>query len=203
MLFHQLLRACLAPRKVSIVAVESLPNQGSDAVRSLTLTGHQPGDLLIAMTAARAATAPAALPTPWASILTVASTRGLRLSAKTATEVSEAIDWTGAYGYLLALRNASGIGAFNTQSGTSGTVQPIPALSGLDTSGKALILAGGWATSVTTAADAPFQLLYPPQTPTNACAVFAPENKASALSGKTFTWSATGSPASYAVEILG
>lgn len=204
MLFHQLLRACSKPLPVSIVGVVSLPLQNSDAERSITLTGHQSGDLLIAMIAnQKDLVSPVPLPAPWTSILTAENDRLLRLSYKIATAGSDTISWLGNCGYLLALRNASAIGIFNTYAfGTSSSTQPIPALSGLDTSGTSLVLAGGRHSS-TIAADAPFQLLYPPETPADACAVFVPENTASDLSGKTFTTQRPSLRSNYAIEILG
>ena len=203
MLFHQLLRACSVPARVLIDQAISLTNQTSDATRTLTLSNIAVGDMLIAMTARRTGTPPI-LAAGWTNITTAATnSRALRMQLKIAAATTESVVWTGAYGYMVALKNARVIGKTGTAIGNdSVTVQPIPALAALDTSGTSLILAGGWATSVTTGADAPFAVLYPTNAPASGCAVYVQGNTEAALSGKTFTWASSGDPASYAVEIL-
>ncbi|TCP16930.1 hypothetical protein EV674_11569 [Simplicispira metamorpha] len=204
MLFHQLLRACASrvPGTVTVVGLVNLTNQGADASRTLTITGHSVGDVLIAMTANRTST-PAALLAGYTDIVSLGGgSRSFRVQYKVATATSESITWTGAYGYLMAVRGFAGIGASGTLSSAFGSTLPLPDLDGLDTGGTSLVVAGGFASSGQTAVDAPYELLSSSNNPTGKCVAVVKNNTAASLVGKTITQGG-GTGLTYAIELRG
>jgi len=148
-----LLRRCVnSGPPVSLQGGIGLPNQGADAGRTLTLTGISPGQMIVSMTANRINTAPVLLP-GYTNILSsngirISDYRSLRLQYKISTNTSETISWTGAYGFIVALNNVTRVGKVNTiNTANSGFTVNLPDLSGLNVSGKGLILAGCYASS--------------------------------------------------------
>lgn len=184
---------------VTVVASTSLTNQTSDASRTLTLSsGFQVGDTLVAMTANRSTTVTApTLLSGYTNIIAVGSSgtnRNLRVQYKTATSTSETITWTGAYGWLIAIRNFQSIGQTNsTSSTTSSTTMTLPNLSGLQTDGKSLIIAGAYFSSGYTSTTTPYTLL-------GDFAANVTKNTDSALTGETITAAAAGVQVLYAIE---
>lgn len=145
-IFHQNLLAI--PNRLSIVDVISLANNATDASRSLSISSHTIGDMILVMTANNTATPPALL-SGYTNAITnggtySGTTRALRVQYKISNNSTESITWTGGYGYMCAIRFASNIGATNINTslfaGTGG--YNIPNISNLDTSGGKLIIAG-------------------------------------------------------------
>lgn len=177
----------------------NLANQSSDATRSLTLnSGFSSGDVLVAMTANRTTTAPALL-SGYTDIVSVDNVggRSLRVQYKVATSTSETISWTGAYGYLIALRNFTSVGVTNTRNGsTFSTSRALPDLTGLTTSDRAgFILAGSFVTGI-------YQSVTSPYTKLGDFGYFFDKNMYSSLTSKNFTASASLADSSYAIELL-
>lgn len=179
----------------------SIANQTSDASRSITLTSHQAGDMLIAMTGNRTTTAPALL-TDFTDILSVnnsSTARSIRLQYRIAQSSSETISWTGAYGFIIAIRNASAIKQSNSFNSGSGTTLTIPTLNDLDASGKSYILAGSYLTGTYTGVSSPFTLL---SDGTRNVGAFIENNSNSSLSGLTMTVSSSSAVVTFIVEVL-
>lgn len=199
MLFQKLLESGRAP--VTVATSTFLTNQTSDASRTLTLSsGFAIGDMMIAMIANRTSPAPALLSgyTNIGSYSDYGNNRSLRLQYKIATSTSESITWTGAYGYLIAFKNATRIGQSSVGFTLSGTTISLPNLSNLDTTGKGYIIAGSYLVSIYTSVSSPYTLLVSGSTN---IAAYVDNNTNSSLTSKTIT--ASGSIAnSYAIELL-
>lgn len=176
----------------------SLVNQTSDASRTITLSsGFVAGDLIVAMTGNRTGTAPA-LPAGYTSLVVNNNPAGrsLRVQYKIAESTSESISWTGAYGYIIALRNFTEFGVTNTiNTSASGTTLTIPSLTGLSTSGRGFILAGSYPQAIYTATTSPYSLF-------STFGVRVTQNTDSSITGETLTLSASTSNSLYAIEIL-
>lgn len=137
-----------------------LANQTSDTTRSLSISSHQIGDMIFVMTGNRTTTAPTLL-SGYTNITSIANaqSRSIRLQYKFATNATESISWTGAYGYMLAIRNASAIlqsPISNVNEAVSNIT--IPNTSTLNTAGKSLIIVGTYLTSIMTAVSSPYTL---------------------------------------------
>lgn len=174
----------------SFVDATSLTNQTSNNSRTLTLSTHSVGDMLVAMIGNRTSTAPTLL-SGYTDIAAAGIggtvSRSYRVQYKIATTTSETISWTGAYGFIVAIRNATAIGV-NNKYGTSqlgGTV-PLPDLTGLDVSGNASILAGTFISSGVTDTTSPYTV-YAPSGTANRFAAFIQGNTNSSLTSKTIT----------------
>jgi hypothetical protein len=184
---------------ISVGGTTFLVNQVSDAARTLTLLGESlnAGDMLVAMTANRTAVAPALLAGYTSITVFEGSTRATRVQYKIYTSGSETINWTGAYGYLLALHDATSIGQAQAGSTATGTTVPLPDLTGLDTTGRGMIIAGSYVVGYT-AVTAPYTFIV---SGTTNMVAHLPSNTLSSLTGETITQAGTfGS--SYAIEFL-
>lgn len=184
-----------------IIASSILPNYTSNASRTLSLTNvHLPGDMLIAMTANRTTTAPALL-ADYTNILDInnsagSNSRSVRVQYKYATSSSESITWTGAYGFIIALRNASKVLQSQQLNGTATvTVVPIPSISGMNTSCKSLVLASCYFMNLTTATTAPFNIY-------SNSFVYFEKNPYDSLTGKTMTLSSSAGDVSFIIEVI-
>lgn len=190
-----------ARNPVAFLSGTSLVSQTSDASRSLTLnTGFQIGDMLVAMTGNRTATPPTLL-SNYTNIVSngVASpsTRSFRVQYKIATSTSETITWTGAYGFLVALKNAYRIGKTNTVALTTAGAATVslPDLTSLEVSGNSYILAGLYLSSGITSVTSPYTLI-------SDYAVNIAKNTNSSLTSKTITTSGSNVWLSFAIEFL-
>lgn len=183
---------------ITFLAGTSLANQTSDATRTLTLSsGFQVGDMLVAMTGNRTATPPALL-SGYTNITSnaVSTPRSTRVQYKFATSTSETITWTGAYGFLIVLKNAYRIGATNTSAIlTSGTTVSLPDLTNLQTNGNNYILAGTYLSQNFTSTSSPYVLL-------GDYAVNISKNTNSSLTSKTITNTGSMVTLTYAIEFL-
>ncbi|MBV0891527.1 hypothetical protein KTN05_06610 [Paracoccus sp. Z118] len=160
---------------VSFVDGVAIANQTANGSRTLSLTTHQPGDLLVAMIANRESTTPPDLLAGYSDVVSAAEGatasaplsgyRGYRMQVKVATSSSETISWTGAYGFLIALRGANYIGRVG-QSVWRGVVGAwlAPALYDLDISGMGFLLSGTIGSDVLGTVNAPYQVLAPAST---------------------------------------
>jgi len=185
MLYTKLLSAS------SIVAPPSfvrLLNQTTDASRTLTLSPVNIGDMLVVMTANRTASAPTLL-SGYTNILisnsnpSIASDnrRSLRLQYKMASSTSETINWTGAYGFIVALRNVTTVGSFNSLSTTNtGFTVNLPTLAGLTPSSNSYILAGIYTSSGSVSVSSPYTML-------GDIAGYVSPNASTELTGKTIS----------------
>lgn len=191
-----------ARNPVAFLSGTNLTNQTSDASRSLTLnTGFAAGDMLVAMTGNRTATPPTLL-SDYTSIVSdgIASpaTRSFRVQYKFATSTSETITWTGAYGFLVSLRNSYSVGKTNTVALTSaaaGTIS-LPDLTDLDVSMNSYVLAGMYVSSGRTSVSSPYALI-------SDYAADISKNTNSSLTSKTMsTTSSTNVWLSFAIEFL-
>jgi hypothetical protein len=213
MLLPHGLRAALSNSAVSptpLVGGVFLENQASNSTRTLTYSGHQIGDMLVAHTANRLNTAPTLL-SGYTNIVTAirntvsfSNPRGLRVQYKIATSTSETISWTGAYGYLLALRGISRIGASNSISNTNNpaTTIPLPDLTSLDTTGVGFILAGHVnTTSVVTSVSSPYETLILDNGSVTS-QFFHKNNTDGSLTNKVIEFAGTQFSPVYAVEFL-
>lgn len=174
-----------------------LTNQTSDSSRTLTITTHQVGDMLIALTGNRTTTAPALL-SNYTNITSTnnAQARSLRVQFKFATDASESITWTGAYGYIIAVRCASSVIQSNTTNvNSNATTIELPNLSNLDTSGKGLIIAGTYVTNIITAITSPYTVV-------NSTFGIISNNSSSDQTSKTITASSSIARSTFAIEIL-
>lgn len=175
-----------------------LANQASDASRTLTISsGLSAGDVVVAMTGSRSTTAPA-LASGYTNILTANNSlsRSCRVQYKVVTGSSESITWTGAYGFMVALRNFRGIGqsALINNPVAGITNMPIPAISGLDTTGVGYLLAGSYFANVMTAVSGPYTLA-------SSTYAYISENTSASYSQENFT-NAGATQIGWVVEIL-
>ena len=211
MLFHKLLATTAAKRtakKVEIVGLVNLLNQGADASHTLTLTGIRPGDAVLVMTGNRSGVGNLPTIPGYTSIVSAGSVtgRGLRLQIKTVASTSESVTWTGSYGYLLAVRNFWAVGSTNTRQDTTGAVTntlTIPDLTGLAGAGTSLIVAGGYASAGWSSSAAPYTLPTPTNNPGTRCVAVVAGNVATSLVGKTMYHDNGVYELAYAVELLG
>jgi hypothetical protein len=181
-----------------IIGSVNLANQTSNSSRSLSITSHQIGDMIFAMTANRSTTAPTLL-SGYTNIVEINNSlsRSLRLQYKFATNSTETISWTGAYGFIMAIRNANKIVQHNTVNlGTSASTISLPDISNLDISSKSLIIAGTYLSNSFSSISSPYAF-----TPSNSAGFIQKNTEASHIS-KTITSSGTLTRASWAVEIL-
>lgn len=212
MLFYKLLAVTATKRtakKVEIVGLVNLLNQGADASRTLTLTGILPGDAVLAMTGNRSGVGNLPTIPGYTSIVSADSVtgRGLRLQIKTVASTSESATWTGSYGYLLAVRNFWAVGSTNTRQDTTGAATntlAIPALTGLVNTGTSLVVAGSYASSGWgTSPSAPYALPTPTNNPDTRCVAVVAGNTDASLVGKTMYHESGVYDLAYAVELLG
>lgn len=183
----------------------SIPTSAND-VKNLTTNTHNTGDMLIAMTFTTGGyvTLPGftAFTTGRTKFGTTYLNQYCTLQYKIADSSSESVSFTGYGGYLLSFANATAIGtqgfyqAYNDRVG--GVVIPIPAMSGLNTGGDAMIVACDCYAFGITAADAPYSI----DTGYVDCVVNVEKNTEVAISGKTFTRSSSGTPISFSFELL-
>ena len=185
---------------VEFVDFIALANQGSDASRTLTISsGLSAGDVVIAMTANRTNTPPA-LASGYTDILSGNNdglNRSLRLQYKVVSGSSESITWTGSYGFMVALRNFRSIGQSEVTNsiGINSTANiPIPAISGLDTTGVGYLLAGTYFSNLMTAVSGPYTL-------GSSTYAYIEENTSASYSQENFT-NPTTTYVSWVVEIL-
>ncbi|MFZ3582173.1 hypothetical protein ACOI1H_08400 [Loktanella sp. DJP18] len=181
---------------VSFVDGVALANQTVNASRTLTLTTHQPGDMLVAMIANRETATPPDLLPGYTDVVSAAETpntqanyRGYRLQVKVATSASEMITWTGAYGFLIALREAhyaGRVGKLVWKNVVSSWTAP--ALYDLDTSAMGFLLSGIIGSDGIGSANAPYQLLAPAST-ANRFAGFHVQNTSERLTDMRFSGS--------------
>jgi hypothetical protein len=200
MLWNKLIGASSAAAPVQYLVSTFITNQSSDATRTLTLSsGFAAGDMLVSMTGNRAATPPTLLSgyTAIVSVTAANGSRSQRLQYKIAASSSETISWTGAYGYLLVLRNATRIGRSGVVSTSALSTVPLPELSDLDTSGRGFILAGSYPVGTYSGVTAPYTLLLSGSTNLGA---FIQQNTDSSLVSKTLSGVLFNS--SYAAEFL-
>jgi hypothetical protein len=189
----------------SFVDANALNNQTSDLSRTLTLSTHSVGDMLIVMTGNRTATPPTLL-SGYTNIVSDGNTvsgasRSYRVQYKIATTTSETISWTGAYGFIVAVRNATSIGVTNTNIAGSGSTLDIADLSGLNTSGSASLLAGTYVSSGMTTTSPPYQL-YAPSSTSNRFAAIIQNNTNSSVINETITSSISLLNMTWAIELL-
>ncbi|TGN62337.1 hypothetical protein E4L95_07065 [Paracoccus liaowanqingii] len=192
-----------AKTPVSFVDGVALPNMTANGVQSLTLNTHQPGDMIVAVTANRELNAPPALLDGYTEAVSGVSLgtsasgwRGFRVQTKVATSASETINWTGAYGFLIALRGARNVGRVcRTLWAAAPTSNwAVPQLYDLDTSGVGFLLSGLLGGEGVTSVTAPYQLLPPPSTARRFAGFLAEnafERSVHARFGASGTWNAT------------
>lgn len=189
---------------VQILNSTFLPNQIADSSRSLTLSsGFSSGNMLVAMTGSRSSTPPALLSGYTNIAVEVANVsttyRNFRLQYKIANSTSETINWTGAYGYLLAL-SATQLGVSNSTSlNSANNLHSIPALTGLNTSGVGLILAGTHVVDLYSSATSPYGPILSGST---SLCVGVQQNTTAILQGRSFVLSSTVVQVDYAAEFL-
>lgn len=182
------------------ISSQTLVNQTADASRTLTNTNHQIGDMIVAFIGNRIATAPALL-SGYTNITSRdvsngTNSRSWRLQYKFATSASESITWTGAYGLMIVIRNASSIGQVNSRFTTAtGFTINLPDLNNLDTTARGIILAGTYLMNVATAMTSPYTI-------TNSSFGLISNNILSSQASKTITLNTTVVDTSWAVEIL-
>lgn len=201
MLFQKLLGASTNRPLIRFLTGVNLANQASDATRTLTLSsGFQIGDMLVAMTGRRNSSPPSQL-SGYTDIVSVRETfsgsgRSLRVQYKIARSTSETITWNGAYGYLLAFRNARAVGQAATfSSSASVTTISLPTLTGLRAQGREFVLAGSYVTSDYTSATTPYRLL-------SVYGAQIPNNTNSSVTGASIVSSTSQIAMSYAVELI-
>lgn len=120
---------------------------------------HEPGDLLL-LVKGRVDQYPTAL-SGWNYVTgsSSVSQRQIWVASKTATTSGTETAAIENYGLIVALQNAGGIGqASTTASGLTTSTLPLPYLTGLDTSGRNLVLAGFYAFAGVTGIDSPYAL---------------------------------------------
>jgi hypothetical protein len=188
------------PGPVEYVTQTNLESQTSDETRTLTISsGFNVGDVIIAMVGNRTGTAPSLL-SGYTGIIDVdgigSTQRSMRLQYKISTSPTESITWTGAYGWMLVLRNFTAIGQSAGLTQTSfGTSVPLPAISGLDTSGRGYLIATTFLSSLISNATSPFSFLSP-------FGGFIANNTLSSVSGSTLSVSSSAVFTSAVVEVL-
>lgn len=205
--FHQSILT--NPNSPSIIDAVNLANQSSDTSRTLSVSSHQIGDMILVMTGNRVATAPSLL-SGYTNIVASNSInsfpRSFRIQYKFATSSTESISWTGAYGYIAVIRNASNIGQTNTinlNTTAGNTTWNIPNLSSLTSSGSKLIIAGTYFLGVSFGSPSSPYIAYSSSNLSTACFVYASKNIEASLTSKTCTVSgATIINNHYALEIL-
>lgn len=205
MILSHALRAVQKTSSISTLFVDAnaLANQTSDASRTLTLSTHNVGDMLVVMTGNRTGTPPTLLSgyTNIASDFSSGTVRSYRVQYKIATTTSETISWTGAYGFIVAVRNATSIGVTNTYkaAATGGTI-PLPDLTSLNVSGSSSILAGSYYSDGVSSTTSPYSV-YAPSGTSNRFAAFIQGNTNSSLTSKTIT-GITAAHITWAIELL-
>lgn len=206
--FHQSILS--TPNDLFIVGGVSI-SSSSTATRNLSITSHQIGDMIIAMTSIAGSAAPALL-SGYTNIVVSngsgATVRSIRLQFKFATSSTESITYSGGKGYMIAVRNATRIGQVNTINQAvmeaANTRWSIPDLSNLNDSNSKLIIAGSYEFE-------PGATFY--GTPTspyirfttsnnNVCFVYANKNNQTSLTSKSCSCSFTMIRNHYAIEIL-
>lgn len=181
----------------------AISNQGSDATQTLTLTQHTTGDLLVAMTGNRSTTSPTLL-SGYTNITanSTSNSRAIRVQYRIAPSASETITWTGAYGFLIALRHASRVGQAASRSSTgSGTSLALPDLTGLDTRGVGYVLAGTYLSDLVTGGTSPY-VLVTPASATQRFAIAVEKNTTANLTSKSVTLSSSALDVTWAAEFL-
>lgn len=204
MILSHALRAVQKSKPTSFVDANALTNQTSDASRTLTLSTHSVGDMLVVMTGNRTATSPTLL-SGYTNIVsdfnTQTATRSYRVQYKIATTTSETISWTGAYGFIVAVRNATSIGVTNTYKAAAvSSTMPLPDLTGLDVSGNASVLAGTYYSSGITSTTSPYTVYAPSGTANRFAAVIQGNTNAS-ITGETIT-GISSNHTTWAIELL-
>ncbi len=206
MILSHALRTIPKTTKTLFVDGNSIANQASDSSRTLTLSTHNIGDMLIAMIGNRTATPPTLL-SGYTNIVSDGNTasgasRSYRVQYKIATTTSETISWTGAYGFIVAVRNATSIGVTNVVDiSSSSTSPPLPDLTGLNTSGNESVIAGSYLSSAVTGGTSPY-ILYAPSSTANRFAVYVENNTNASLTSKTLNTSLAAMHITWAIELL-
>lgn len=172
----------------------------TDTTRTLTLSGLNPGDMVVAVTGNRISSVPP-LPSGWSNITgdttsVSGADRSLRVQYRFATSTSQSITALCSNIAMIGLRNASTIGQYNTYSdGNIVTSLRIPSLAGLDTSGVGFLYAGSYVTTYYTSVTSPWSLL------SNA-GVYVSDNTSSSIFNDFVDFSTNVASLSFALEIL-
>lgn len=199
------------PNDLLIIDAINLANQASDASRTLSISSHQVGDMILVMTGNRLATAPALL-SGYTNILNINSVSGtprsLRLQYKIATATTESATWTGSYGYICAIRNATLTGqtnSINTNSTIFNTnTYSLPDISNLNSSGSKIVISGTYslASGVFNSVSSPY-VVYNSSNLSQPCFVYANKNNQTSLTSKTAVNGAVSfTNVLYTIEIL-
>ena len=190
---------------VEYVTQANISNQSSDASRTLTISsGFNVGDVIIAMTGNRTSTPPS-VASGYTDIVSTYGTwsiypasyrRSMRLQYKIATNTTESISWIGSFGWMVILRNFTGIGQSTSlyQNAISST-PPTPSISGLDASGRGYLITTTYLSSDIVGVDSPYSLISP-------FGGVVSENTASSLPSVNFSVSSSMFHLSAVVEVL-
>jgi hypothetical protein len=190
---------------VEYVTQANISSQSSDASRTLTInSGFNVGDVIIAMTGNLTSTPPSVASGytdiisrggSWLLFNTVYR-RSIRLQYKIATSTTESISWIGAYGWMVILRNFTGIGqSASFYQGALSSTPPTPSISGLDTSGRGYLITTTYLSNGITGVDSPYSLISP-------FGGVISENTASSLPSVDFSASVNVFDLSAVVEVL-
>ena len=187
---------------VEYVTQANISSQTSDASRTLTISsGFNVGDVIIAMTGNLTSTPPSVV-SGYTDIISAngtwstTSARSMRLQYKIATSTTESISWIGAYGWMVILRNFTGIGqSASLYENAISFTPPTPSISGLDTSGRGYLITTRHFSDGVIGVDSPYSLISP-------FGGFISENTASSLPSVDFSTGGNGFHLSAVVEVL-
>lgn len=190
-------------RKTPVALINAI---GGTNITSLTVPTHQNGDVILLMNGNRDSLVPATT-SGFTSIITgsvdnggTTSDRSYRLQFRISdgTITSLPVDY---YGFVAILRNVGSLGAFNNYNVVASGANTIalPDLTGLNTSGSSIVIAGSYVTTTATSVSSPYIL----NTLGSGAGVgVLTENTNSSITGATITGSGNLVLLSWAVEFI-